>query len=713
MAQKRKEKLDKQKLDKKKAALPGFAVAPGEGGESGADAEDSGVCPEVPAQSRAQSGRRTSVWWSMVKPGLDHGEYVCLEPDPSKPGGICGAPLRPGGGPTGIKRHFSTRHKPSYQRLMGYLDPEIVDMGSLVTDGAQATIQAQPFSEERRDECNMACARWLVKSARPITLPERDIPFRDFINKLCRGAWTPPDHHAVNDCILKLSGQGQVRMQRWFADMVIDGVKPSMAGDIWSDGGCSLMGICLYGINSSWKMSEWLVAATPFGSTRHTGDAIDELTVNALKRQGVKWREGGTVYEAIHGKVSDNASNMAKGWQGFDGGFCVDHTIELSVKHFTGATGIKETFSHAKGIVAYFHRSTAGIQDLTAIQKASSLPQVQPIQDVATRWFSSYGMVDWFRQQQQAVQMYDIKHGAEAQKNNAYKDHRLQHKDWAVIEQSVAVLQLSAQATKLLEGTKYVTVSLVLPYMYRLIEGSADGMLYLPWKPAGQQWMRATQIDADVRAARKLLHLDFEARWLEKLPMAQRTELDIATLLDPRFKTYTFPGVETALDDEKATAQEALSAVWAADWKPKPLPADAPAPAPAPAPAAPVTTASATAASKTGASSSFFAIPLAPQQAAAAAAAAAPAAAELDDLEKYLALPVETNMDLDVLEWWKGKDPVMPNIAMMARQFLGRPASSAGVERMFSKAGKLYDDAKKGQNDGTLEAALFAAVNTE
>ena len=29
------------------------------------------------------------------------------------------------------------------------------------------------------------------------------------------------------------------------------------------------MGICLYGINSSWKMDEWLTAATPFGSARH------------------------------------------------------------------------------------------------------------------------------------------------------------------------------------------------------------------------------------------------------------------------------------------------------------------------------------------------------------------------------------------------------------------------------------------------------------
>ena len=80
-----------------------------------------------------------------------------------------------------------------------------------------------------------------------------------------------------------------------------------------------------------------------------------------------------------------------------------------------------------------------------------------------------------------------------------------------------------------------------------------------------------------------------------------------------------------------------------------------------------------------------------------AAAAAAPAAVQ-DDLEKYLAMPAETNMDLDVLAWWKAKDckDGLPALAKMARQFLGRPASSAGVEHMFSKAGKLHDDALEG-----------------
>ena len=100
--------------------------------------------------------------------------------------------------------------------------------------------------------------------------------------------------------------------------------------------------------------------------------------------------------------------------------------------------------------------------------------------------------------------------------------------------------------------------------------------------------------------------------------------------------------------------------------------------------------------------------------------------AAMDDLDKYLALPVENNLDVDVLSWWKARDhdkaadpasgrPAgLLDLAKMAAQYLGRPASSAGVERMFSKASKLklHDDLKQKQVDDTLEHSLFAAANT-
>ena len=59
----------------------------------------------------------------------------------------------------------------------------------------------------------------------------------------------------------------------------------------------------------------------------------------------------------------------------------------------------------------------------------------------------------------------------------------------------------------------------------------------------------------------------------------------------------------------------------------------------------------------------------------------------MDDLEKYLALPAETNLDLDVLAWWKARDhdkkadPAtgrpegLPHLAKMARH-----GSSSGAQ---------------------------------
>ena len=41
------------------------------------------------------------------------------------------------------------------------------------------------------------------------------------------------------------------------------------------------------------------------------------------------------------------------------------------------------------------------------------------------------------------------------------------------------------------------------------------------------------------------------------------------------------------------------------------------------------------------------------------------------------------------------------------------PASSAGVERVFSAAGKMHGDLQKSAKDSTLEHSLFAAFNTD
>jgi len=90
---------------------------------------------------------------------------------------------------------------------------------------------------------------------------------------------------------------------------------------------------------------------------------------------------------------------------------------------------------------------------------------------------------------------------------------------------------------------------------------------------------------------------------------------------------------------------------------------------------------------------------------------------EVDELEQYLAMASEADFGTDLLVYWKKLDTAekggLPNLAKFARQHLRTPASSAGVERLFSRASRMHDDLKSVVNDETLMHQLFAACNTK
>eukprot|EP00731_Ephydatia_muelleri_P003883 Em0002g59a len=80
-----------------------------------------------------------------------------------------------------------------------------------------------------------------------------------------------------------------------------------------------------------------------------------------------------------------------------------------------------------------------------------------------------------------------------------------------------------------------------------------------------------------------------------------------------------------------------------------------------------------------------------------------------DELEAYLVCPDEAK-ETDILMWWKTKS-TWPKLQLMARQYLAVPATSAGVERLFSKASLAHGDLAKAMKEETLSFALFASYN--
>jgi hypothetical protein len=83
------------------------------------------------------------------------------------------------------------------------------------------------------------------------------------------------------------------------------------------------------------------------------------------------------------------------------------------------------------------------------------------------------------------------------------------------------------------------------------------------------------------------------------------------------------------------------------------------------------------------------------------------------EVERYLEmgpLPPATN----ILDWWASQDHEegLPNLARMARQFLGTPATSASAERLFSIAGRIYDDLRHSLSSEMLQEIMWARINT-
>ena len=70
-------------------------------------------------------------------------------------------------------------------------------------------------------------------------------------------------------------------------------------------------------------------------------------------------------------------------------------------------------------------------------------------------------------------------------------------------------------------------------------------------------------------------------------------------------------------------------------------------------------------------------------------------------------------MGTNVLEWWASNEKQFPALSVMARQYLGIPATSASAERLFSIAGRAFDDFRQNMKAEMLEMLMWARVNRE
>ena len=260
----------------------------------------------------------------------------------------------------------------------------------------------------------------------------------------------------------------------------------------------------------------------------------------------------------------------------------------------------------------------------------------------------------------------------------------------------------AADVSRLLEGGSYPTSNLVMPSMYFLIETSDPAnSVMLPSN--GGTPVKHEELHLAVQEARELFHDDQTRRWVEELAVDVERFYIICSGCDPRFKSFTnehFPCITSAKHDQYI---QWLRSEFEMIWAPKP-PQDSP-----PEVQSQAAEAQPQKHKNPGIGSrrvvSLAGIFASQQQHQDGPATPTPSSKKFNpmaEMEDYLSLPYE-GIDCDALDWWASREARFPNLCRMVRQYLGCPASSASVERLFSAVERDFSKLRKHMKAGTLE----------
>lgn len=216
--------------------------------------------------------------------------------------------------------------------------------------------------------------------------------------------------------------------------------------------------------------------------------------------------------------TTDNAKNIvnASNAAGFSPHIgCFAHTVNLASQKALGVNQISRLLGKVRRVVTFFHKSTTAAAALKAKQEMLQLPPHKLVQDVTTRWNSSYDMLTHYSEQQAAVYSAltekDVKKSA--------KDLiTLSDQDVTVLEDVVQVLKPLKTVTTLLSSEQQPTVSMVLPLKHTILTSMKHSDT-------------DSQIVKDVKSA---IATNIGGRYSD--PRLQQF-LNESTALDPRFKS--------------------------------------------------------------------------------------------------------------------------------------------------------------------------------
>ncbi|XP_071032078.1 uncharacterized protein [Oncorhynchus clarkii lewisi] len=431
-------------------------------------------------------------------------------------------------------------------------------------------------------------------------------------------------------------------------NLVAPGNAPHMAftTDCWSGTTEFLMSLTGHFIDDVWTRKQVVLnVKTMTGS--HAGNYLGGMFLTTMEYWDIHT-------ERVVLVLRDIGANMMKGVRlaELPDFSCSAHTLQLVINDgLSSQRAVLNIIAVLKSCATHFDQSVLAKQRLGAIQEELGLPKHSIIQAFQTRWNSTLHMLQRMFEQRRALNAYAGEYGHIS---------GLSATQWDIVSGLIETLAPMEEVTVEMSHSNS-TAACIIPSVSVLKlmlqqEGSST---------QGINTLRKTMLDSLTR----------------RFSIAEETKcLVLATVLDPRYKSYAFAS-GTALEKAKEWLKEE------SDLLRKPNPR---------------ATAERTSEEEDtdpGAKKqrvqvdqppslvdSLYARILGSQQ------GRAEVQCSFDiELERYLTEPVMDRKSGLPLEWWKQNENRFQSLAPLAKKFLCPPSSSVPSERVFSEVGNIYD----------------------
>ena len=224
----------------------------------------------------------------------------------------------------------------------------------------------------------------------------------------------------------------------------------ALTSDLWTSRTTeSYLAITCHFVTSTWEL-KFLVQAM-FGLKKdHTAEHIAASFPKVAEKWGISRK--------VVAMVTDNAANIVAavrhtGWTHVP---CFAHTLNLVVSEAIKAeTKIHQLRKSCRDIVSFSHFSIKASEKLKEIQLQLGIPENKLIQEVKTRWNSTYHMLECITEQHQAITTALCLSGCNA--------ICLSSSDVSLLKAAMAVLKPFEATTKEISADKHVSIFKVIP----------------------------------------------------------------------------------------------------------------------------------------------------------------------------------------------------------------------------------------------------------